>query len=218
MSVEPGVPASTATIVLLGAFNPLILSPAWLADNGIITAYDLEEIQDTRRALTAPDVSLMQFRTFALQADHERVQITSTPETETPSLIGDIVANIFTLLSHTPITGMGFNLTVHQAMEAERSRAILDRYAPQDPIHDVLGASGSVASIALAGRRDNDYAGQLRLVLEPSAIVQGIFLSLNDHYDLGAAGTAGVAANIVNDQWQESLARAETLFDKVVST
>lgn len=65
------------TIVLLGSFNPAILSPEWLRQNDVITQYDVDHAIERERLLVHPDIAAAEFRTFSLQVDRMRQRSTS---------------------------------------------------------------------------------------------------------------------------------------------
>jgi hypothetical protein len=208
-------PTRLDTIVLLGSFNPLILDPHWLVQNEIIDQFDLEHVEETGNWIATRDIAAMQFRTFALQADRDRVQVAMTPEAETPLLLGDVVVNVFRLLAHTPVRAVGLNHSSHRALSEDRTAEILDRLAPQQAVEGLLPGI-EVNSLNWQADRADDYAGRLLLSVQPSLQVTGLFFNLNDHFELGEAGSGQTAADLVAEEWQESLRRAEELFDRVV--
>jgi hypothetical protein len=203
------------TIVLLGSFNPLILDPHWLLKHGVITEYDLEHAQETGKWIATRDIAAMEFRTFSLQADHDRVQVTMTQEAETPLALADVVVNVFGLLEHTPVRAVGLNHTSHRAADEARANEIFNRLAPADAVSGLL-PDIRVESLTWVASRPDDYAGLLRFTVEPSLQLAGLFFNLNDHFDLGDGGTGRSAAELVGNEWQESLRRADELFGKVL--
>ncbi len=216
--VSAGVPdlvPALETIVLVGSFNPLILDPNWLLKQQVISQFELEQVQETGKALISRQVALMEFRTFSLQADPNRVQIAMTQEAETPLLLADVVAKIFGVLAHTPVNAVGLNHSVHRETIDDHAERILDLLAPQAAAERLL-ASGRVESLTWQADRDDDYAGRLYLSVQPSVHVQGLFLSVNDHFDLGDSGTGQSATRLVSEEWQHSLQRAEDVFGRVV--
>lgn len=207
--------SSLDTIVLLGSFNPLILAPHWLLMHDVITEFDLEHVHETGKWVATRDVAVMEFRTFSLQADRDRVQVAMTDEAETPLLLADVVVNVFGLLGHTPVHAVGLNHTSHRAVEEARAVEVLDRLAPSSAVDGLLPEI-HLESLSWAAARPDDYAGRLRLSVEPSVLVAGLFFNLNDHFDLGDSGTGLSAADLVGNEWQESLRRADELFGKVL--
>jgi hypothetical protein len=204
------------TIVLLGAFNPLILSPQWFADNEIVSPGELEQLLETGKSISSRDFALLEFRAFQLQAEPDRVQFALTEEAETPMLLADVVVNTFTLLGHTPVRAIGLNHTAHREVDIRRRDQVLDRLAPRAPVEDVL-SDLRLETLTWSGQRDDGYAGRVGLTVEPSRRVEGLFFAVNDHYDLGDGGTGARAAELIGSQWQVSLERAEALFETIVS-
>jgi hypothetical protein len=212
----PAFTPTIETIVLLGSFNPLILDPNWLLKQEVISEFDLHEVQDSGKALISRQVVLMEFRTFSLQVDQNRAQVAMSQEAETPLLLADVVVKIFGVLTHTPVSAVGLNHSAHRETAEGRAEEILDRLAPHDTVNGLL-PSITVESLTWHADRDDDYAGRLQLSVQPSIHVQGLFLDMNDHFDLGSAGTGDSAARLVNDEWQRSLQSADDLFGKVLS-
>jgi hypothetical protein len=211
----PPLLSTVETIVLLGAFNPLILDPYWLVQHEIIDEFDLEYARDTKKWLVTRDITIVEFRRFSLQADPNRVQVAMTQETETPLLIADVVVNVFRLLSHTPVHALGLNHACHEELNEGRSEEILNRLAPRDVVEDLVPGIG-VASLSWRAERTDDYAGHFLFTVQPSVQVRGLFLSLNDHYDLGEGGTGETASNLVADEYQESSRRSDEMIAKVI--
>jgi hypothetical protein len=158
----------------------------------------------------------MELRTFTLQADQTRVQVSLTQEAETPLLLGDVVVKIFGVLAHTPVTAVGLNHSEHRATDEGRAEQILELLAPSEPAKGLL-ANLHVEDLTWQTDRDDDYAGSLLLSVQPSHALQGLYLTMNDHFDLGASGRGQAAAKIVGEEWQRSLQRADEVFDRVLS-
>lgn len=211
-------PIRSASIVLLGAFNPLILEPQWLANHDVITDQDLQTLQESGQALVSPELTGLRFRTFALEAARDRIQVIATEELETPLLLADVVVNVFTLLSHTPVRAMGLNHLTHRPVEAERVERLWARFAPSDAAQQLMPGT-EVESVQWSADRPDDHAGLLRASVAPSRVLtgSGIFLSLNDHFDLGENGSGANAAELLADEWQASLQRADTLFESILA-
>src|SRR5687767_4869233 len=90
-SGSPSTSPQLDTIVLLGAFNPLILSAQWYADNEIVSPGDFEQVLQTGKSIATRDFALLEFRTFQMQAVPDRIQFGLTQEAETPLLLADVV-------------------------------------------------------------------------------------------------------------------------------
>lgn len=204
------------TIVLLGSFNPLILDPHWLEKHGVITEHDVEHARETRKWIVTRDLAAMEFRTFSLHVDHDRVQVAMTQEAETPLALADVVVNVFGLLEHTPVRAVGLNHTSHRPVDETRSAAVFNRLAPADVVDGLLPEI-RIETLTWIAERPDEYAGALRLTVEPSVKLDGLFFSLNDHFDLGDGGTGRSAGELVSEEWQASLQRSEELFERVLA-
>lgn len=204
------------TIVLVGAFNPLILSAQWFADNDVVSTGELEQLLRSGKSISSRDFALLGFRTFQVQAEPDRVQFALTEEAETPLLLADVVVNTFTLLSHTPVSAIGLNHTAHRVVEPARRDHLLDQLAPRAPLEGVLNDL-QLQTLTWSGQREDDYAGRVALTVEPSRRIEGLFFGVNDHYDLGESGTGVRAAELIGSQWQASLERADALFERIIS-
>jgi hypothetical protein len=217
LPVAENRPTRSATIVLTGAFNPLILQPQWLADHGVIDDHDLNALEESGQALISSDFTGVQFRGFSLEATRDRIQVSATQELETPLLLADVVGNVFSLLSHTPVRAVGLNHIAHVPIERDDLDALLSAYGPPERVQGVLG-SAAVETVRWAAPRPDERQGVLRLTVEPSVLLSsGIFLSLNDHVDLGEEGTGADVAELLAGDWPESLQRAERLFATMVA-
>jgi hypothetical protein len=119
------------------------------------------------------------------------------------------------VLSHTPVSAVGLNHARHEELNEERSDAILNRLAPRDAVEDLIPGI-DVTSLAWKAERSDDYAGEVALMVQPSVQVTGLYVSLNDHYDLGQGGSGGAVSKLVGEEYQESLRRADEMIGKVM--
>jgi hypothetical protein len=209
-------PTRSATIVLVGAFNPLILQPQWLADNGVIEEGDLRSVEDSGNAMVSADFTGIEFRSFSVEVTRDRLQVVATDELETPLLLADVVVNVFSLLSHTPVRAAGLNHTAHTPMDSDHRHALLSALAVPGSATDLL-QDPSLESARWRSARTDGHDGAVRLTIEPSVLLpDGLFVSLNDHFEFGDRGTGADVAELLASEWQESLQRAEQLFETIV--
>src|SRR5690554_3752688 len=93
------------SIVVVGNFNPAIVTPDWLRENKLITNGDfnkknIELINNEFSIFKIPDMSIFVSR--------ERLQLSST-RYEVSELLFDLCKGIMELLKHTPVTRLGIN-------------------------------------------------------------------------------------------------------------
>src|SRR5277367_2125336 len=102
-------------VVLVGSFNPRIISPGWLSRFEFITDAELTAC-NVRMANN--EVSHFDARGVQILCLKERINfITSDPSRF--EMMQDWILNIFNLLPHTPMTAAGINSYVHYLVRDE---------------------------------------------------------------------------------------------------
>ena len=126
-------------------------------------------------------------------------------------------------LSHTPIYQLGINRVVHFNVGSFEARNEIGKLlAPQEP-WGIYGAEmtgeegkpqtyGGLRSMTMImPRTEGPHSGALTTRLEPSLQLQGhggIFMEVNDHYNLGTAEEiigADAAIEVLNNNWENRL-------------
>jgi hypothetical protein len=222
---------SAASIVALGHFNPLIFGPNWLKEKEIVVGNDFENL---KILIVHPDIVSYQMPWGNFQTDRNNFTIGSTRE---PLVrVHDFFVRCFQFLPETPISAVGINREVHfeTASEAARDRAG-DVLAPKDFWGDFVESEGQKTgglrsiimeqSIAKEGRRarvDGKF-GHVWARVEPSSrreLRYGIFMQVNDHFDVVTApdklSDGRAVADLVAEQFERSITNAERLIDRVM--
>ena len=192
---------SGATIVLLGHFNPLIFRPDWFAGKQLIAAQeaDAAEIQ-----IVHPDVVAFGLSWLSLSIERERFVAHATQE---PLIrLNDLVLGCFSRFPETPITKMGINRLVHFRISAPSEwDTVRDILAPTAPWDDFLvdGAGqrlgGMQSLLVQRSTRPDEFRGYTQVKVEASnKIKPGIFIEVNDHFDLDEGGKPTDARSAVN--------------------
>src|SRR5689334_12341845 len=99
---------STASVVILGSFNPLIFQPEWLKENGLIGAKEAEAARESGVEVIHRQLVILNLSTsLRLEAHLNRFTIVAK---EAPVVVArDFALKCFRLLSHTPVAQMGLN-------------------------------------------------------------------------------------------------------------
>lgn len=214
------VPSETATstIVLVGAFNPAILQPRWLASAEALPEGEADATEGAGNIILSREITVAQFRSYALEATPERFSLTTTPETETPSLLRDAVVNIFTLLTHSPIKLVGMNHARHIELSDGAWPTLRERLAPSAAWEEIVDHP-ELSSLSTTAARPDDLKGWVRVTVEPSArVAGGLWVAINDHVDLGEDTTdAKRAVEVLDEHWDPSLTRSEELMERISS-
>lgn len=218
-----------ASIVLIGAFNPRIFRPEWFANVGALGS---KEAAAAAVEIIHPDITIFSIEWLQMRVEQSRFQAATA---DPPLLrIHDLVLNIFKeYLTHTPIYQAGINRSVHfpigSSDERDRIGGLL---APKQPWGEwgpkLSGQNerrGGLTSLTMSQTmREDGYRGRITARIEPSQKlpIDGIFMEINDHYDLGTAEEIVGADRLVDllekeKQWDSSMERAEWIIDQIMA-
>ena len=229
MRISPQV--SAASIVAIGHFNPLIFGRDWLKDKEIVVGNDFEKL---KTLIVHPDLVSYELPWGNFQADRNNFTIGTTRE---PLVrVHDFFVRCFQFLPETPIRAVGINREVHFETASEAARDhVGDVLAPKDFWGDFVQSGGQKTggvrslimeqSIPKEGRlvRTDGRFGYVWARVEPSTrrdIRYGIFMQVNDHFDLVTPPdrlSNGLAvADLVAEKFEGSIKNSERLIDRVM--
>ena len=123
----------TASIVLLGNFNPAIFNPDWLARQEILSP---SEVDMAKVEIIHADIA--QFKTPGLDWEIIQERFTIHSSAEPFVRLADIVPEIFPVkLPHTPLHALGINFQVHfRVRDAAQWMSFGRQLAPLGPWGD----------------------------------------------------------------------------------
>jgi hypothetical protein len=220
MRITPEI--SGASVVLLGHFNPLIFRVDWFAARDIISR---QEADDARIEILHEDVSIFHLSSIDLSVQQNRFAAAIVREPLAP--LADLVANCFKRLRDTPIRQMGINRLMHFSLQSEEKwHKLGDTLAPKTCWGKFIQGKrglrkGGLQSLTMEkSMRDDGYQGYLRVLVQPSSKVRnGIFIEVNDHYDLETDRDpidAEDAVRVLESEWNVSVKRSEDIGDHLV--
>jgi hypothetical protein len=228
MRIPPQI--SGSSIVALGHLNPLIFRPDWLRDKEILIGSDFTEI---RIEIMHSEIVSFSLPWGQMQVDRTKFSITAIQE---PLIrTHDFFVKCFQALPETPIGAVGINRDVHFAAGSEQAQDHVGNVlAPKAFWGAFVRSNGMKAggmrslvmeqSIAVSGQRTrlDGLKGWIQVKVEPSmlsAIRHGVFVQVNDHYDLtngGKNADGRSAADIVAEKWNASIRNSEFLIDQIM--
>jgi hypothetical protein len=233
----PELTISGVSVVVRGAFNPAIFSPSWLLHTELIgeTEYDAAKVE-----IVSPGLTIIQADWLRLQATNDSFIVSTVDPTEF-GRTRDAAIGILQTLQSIPISVMGINREVHfKARTEQQWHAIGDALAPKSLWENAMAAPG-LLDLSIVGYRNDAQAGRVQVQVQPSGrIKQGVFVSHNDHYDLEKLESPQehperdsaieaiqqapeqdiakvfIAIEILNDEWENSMGRAEALIERII--
>lgn len=220
-----------SSIVIVGDFNPAIFSPDWLERNDLIGKGDADTAREgsqSRPMIVSHQVATFETEWFALQVLENQFSLTSKGAFS--PAFKDLAVGIFQLVSHTPVTAVGLNFMGHFKLASEDEHyRVGDVLAPKE-IWDALypdersGLEDLTIRIQKGTREEplKTKDGK-RISVQPSKKFKfAVFMSYNDHHDMGAIEEDGLrpaerVANVIDNEWESSWQDAVRVFDGVLS-
>lgn len=220
----------SSSIVVVGNFNPAIVSPDWLERNHLIGVGDADTAREgsqNRSMIVSNQVTSFETDWFALQVLNNRFALTS--KSPLSPAFKDLAVGIFQLVPHTPVSAVGLNFMGHFKLVGEDDyHRVGDALAPKD-IWKRLYSNESAGLADLTIRIQRWTRGEplktkdeKRIAVQPSNKIQfGVYLSYNDHHDVSTVEDnlrpAERIAIVIDNQWEPSWRDAERVFDGVLS-
>lgn len=215
-----GVPierfSDSASIVVIGRFNPSIFHPAWFQLQGLLG--EAEEKTASDRPIVLED-NFSQFELDWLQLRVTPQAFTaSTPQESYVGSLATLVTETLVLVRHTPTHMCGLNRDVIYRITPEEQRDQLG-WALVPPTNWPLEAPGT-ASVTEQGRRPDDYEGYIRVTVEPIlGVGRGrVIIRINDHYQFGAqpeSVNTPKIRDLIVAEWMRSLERSASIAEKM---
>jgi hypothetical protein len=168
-----------------------------------------------------PNAAVFTAEWLQINVVEDRFQAGTTQESYYEAL-RDLVLGVLDLLGQTPIRVMGLNRDFHYGFHSEEEwHSVGHRLAPKHDWEEVLEKPG-MRSLTIEGRRPDRLEGYIRVKVEPSSRVdRGIFVEINDHYQLKSDDETPLgtheAARILTEHWMDSMQRSISIAQKIAS-
>jgi hypothetical protein len=220
VAMPPQVQIQGVAVVLRGSFNPAIFHPAWFATNDLVRK---QEAAKAKIELIHPEVASFTADWLEFHSTRDRLQVSTSQEAYFEPL-RDLALSILDLLSHTPVAMMGLNRTFQYTVPSEQyGHSIGDRLAPKGNWGSILERPG-MRRLSMEGRRTDHHTGFILVNVEPSVQVEyGIYIQVNDHYQLGELGEASSgdsapkARDVLAAQWSTSMDRGAAIAEHIIA-
>jgi hypothetical protein len=207
----------SASIVLLGNFNPSIFHPQWFAAHGVISQSEADDESDLK--IATPQVTSFSLTWGNVQVTSDQFVISC----KNPSLftmLQDFVLKTFDILGHTPVSSMGINLEQKwlSTNKAEH-QSFGDKIVPKKK-WDFMSKPGLRDIVMEEQQRPDDYSGYVQARIQALREKQySVLISINDHYFIPKYETslgAEPIMEILRENWTTSKERSETIIKHVI--
>lgn len=198
MLMDPTLSAEILSLVVVGQFNPAIVSPSWLEREELASP---EEAAASTLKLIHPDVSEFSIGEKNLQLLRDRLTLTAS-DTRFEEALRDLAVGILGLLRHTPTTMVGLNYEAHFKLPSVDSwHDKGHQLAPKKPWAEFTNKPG-LMSLTM---RDNERKEGYRNITVGPLSPQLLRVFVNDHYELGQP-EASEAQACIEKNWRSSMA------------
>jgi hypothetical protein len=224
MEIQPKAPELSVeelNVVLIGDFNPKIFHPMWFAHYNI-----LREAEATEASIEVIHADVSSFTTEWLTVQVLRDRFTAGVKAEVyRSHLGDLVRNVFSLLSHSPVRQMGINAIFRLRFGSEDDwHAFGHMILPKSPWNGVLEKPG-LRTTSVQGVRSDQNRGIVNVTIDPDIRHPGdATLRYNDHFEKPVAAndrpedlpSARWALEILEQDFDASYARAKRTLEQLI--
>lgn len=204
------------SIVVLGAFNPAIFHPQWMAAQGLLGKGEAEA---ATVEIVHAEVAVFTGGWFRCEVTRDRFTLRSAQLSHVEPL-RDLAVGCFRVLNHTPVQVCGVN---HTSILRFESTTAFNEFGwtlvPPQPWDGALERPG-VARLEEQGTQPGGRAGYIRVIVEP--ILDGsnsVRIEVNDHNPLAETGMSAATAleELLMNRWEEIEARARSITDRILA-
>ncbi len=204
--------AYTLSVVVIGAFNPSIVHPFWLANKKLIREQEAEsaniEVVHTEISKFSID-----WATFEITRDRFVVKTSQEPYFEP---VRDLILEIFKLLKETPIRSFGTNHSKYYDLrDADRHYKFGNKLAPLSNWSDYLEDPRLQTLEIIETKRKDGKKGLFRIKIQPPDIklsaIYGILINVNDHLDINERDFV----KTFSENWKPSFDRASEITELI---
>lgn len=205
-----------SSIVFIGDFSPLILTPSWFIRNKLLPLEDFENITTT--------VSVKELTKFSLAAVSVDVQestlILKSSEEHYDYLIRDLAEGILTLLPEFKVTALGLNRSLDlECSDLDFWHYLGDTLAPKNLWVDAIPESPRVGltNLQLQAQRESPEEGILNFSVSWMNSPKWFHFSMNNHFNITEDSISDLnAVNIISAFWDRASCDFERVFSGVI--
>lgn len=171
------------SFVIIGSFNPQIFHPSWFLNEQLISKATADTITVS---MNSTNITILKNDWFSMEVTNQTLKIQSNQEAYY-EMIRDLVVGIFHILSNTPTRAFGINTSVN--IEFDRRSDLLNsgkEFLNIENCSKFLDKP-QLKNISIDGEKKNtNYKGFQKVTIQPSIEIEGLFIDVNDHFDLSS--------------------------------
>lgn len=203
---KPEISVEEISLVFVGDFNPTIFHPMWFLHEELIRE---SEANEAKIDVSHQDVSSFRLDWLTVQVLRDRFTATIKADVFKKHL-GDLVLNVFSKLSHTPIRSFGMNTSFRIRFKSTDGWHAFGHFLlPKTPWANVLNKPGLGNCNVLGARVDDNRPGFVGIYVEPDLSTQSdVLIRVNDHFDVPTLND-GANNSVFNAKWTVEIMRED---------
>lgn len=213
--------SDTATIVVVGEFNPAIFHPQWFGRHELLRPAEVDQASDSVELVVSNGMVNFKVDWLEMQITPRRLWAKALDASHFRPL-RDLIAGIFQIQNDIPVEFLGLVRTMIREVTSEKEYLQMgDRLASGQVWDGVLGEP-RLLSLEMGGEARTEEASNIRVQVRPApgndegfAIafeVREEYFAEKMHGDHDSGETsAGLASEIVNRQWSDFSEHADSV-------
>jgi hypothetical protein len=201
-------------IVLLGSFNPVIITPQWLFNKKIIRE---TESETAKIELIHPEITRFDLEWVSVQITTDRVEFRSKRESDIETL-RDLVVSIFNVLKETPIDAFGINHNCHFSLRSTTEYINFGYWLSPVRQFDTVMQDPRLLKVEYVENIQNDNSkGMFRLTITPSDLIldhKSVVFSFNHHFQNTDKQTSSFINTLISN-WSESITKVNSICESI---
>ena len=201
------------SIVLVGNFNPSIITPHWLSSKKAIRE---SEADNAKVKIIHPEISDFRISFAELQISKDKFIVNCNNEADF-DLVRDLTVNIFSYLNETPISGIGLNHVVHFGLnDGKQYDSFGNWLSPHDIWVDHMNKPKLLELKIIEPFIDGNAIKNMVSISTSNIIKQyGVRYQLNYHIEIEKSKEKSLI-NLLNKHWEKSSTKSKNIFESLI--
>lgn len=200
-------------VVLVGNFNPSIITPSWLALKKLIRD---SEAENADVDVIHPELSRFSLSFVEINVNRERFELKCENQADF-HLVRDLASSIFSILNETPIKGIGLNHILHYSLTNDKTyRKFGEWLTPLDIWTDDL-KTPKLLELKITEPINKDSAITNQVTINSSKKIKpyGVCMILNYHIE--AANNPNSSPNkLIMENWDGSFEKVDNVYNNIM--
>ena len=204
----------TLDIVFLGNFNPVIITPQWLAYKNLIRE---SESIDAKILVIHDDITKFELNWLSVDITRNKLIFRCTKEPYFNTM-KDLIISILSILKETPINSFGFNHLYHFSLRSPEQYYNFGSWLSNlNAFSDVLD-NPKLQTIQFVESDIELKNGKISLTIQPSLLLtdkKSVCFNFNHHFENDHGEICSRVLEILNNQWDNSILRTKGICEKI---